>query len=54
MQGQDDFDIMCSECKTETKSWQAIDVWALIDKKFYCYNCQQLLKLGYFEVKKRK
>ena len=51
---EDDFDIQCSKCKTKTKSWQAIDVWALIDNKFYCYNCQRILKLGYFEVKVKR
>lgn len=47
-------DIKCDGCGFETKIWNAIDNWAIVDGLSYCRKCQKRLKIGWYAEKNDK
>ncbi len=41
--------ITCCECGAIGIDYLCIDVWAIEDDKYYCYDCSKTLRIGWFE-----
>jgi len=37
------------DCGIKTPSYSAIDLWCIVNEKFYCYTCQKENEIGWFE-----
>lgn len=51
---KDDNNITCDGCGFQTKTWNAIDNFAINNEKVYCRKCQKEMKIGWYAEGQKK